>query len=32
MNVQHDLREQSVFKRKKTQATSREESAIIVIF
>ena len=32
MNVQDDLREQSVFKERETQATSREESAITVIF
>ena len=31
MNIQNDLREQSVFKKEKTQVTSREESAITVI-
>ena len=32
MNVQNNLKRQSVFKREKTQATSREKSAIIMIF
>ena len=32
MNIQNDLREQGVFRKKKTQATLREESAITVIF
>ena len=30
-DVQNDLKKQSVFKRKKTQATSREKNTIIVI-
>ena len=31
MNIQNDLKRQSVFKRKKTQVTSTEENATLVI-
>ena len=31
-DVQNNLREQSIFKKRETQVTSREESAITVIF